>query len=126
MQDQIATLITNAAMIKFFITVLALAITLYIGIVVERFVKSLAALRTVLNSFRVSKGVVLRFSTATGTKDGMLIGIDRKRTEIEFDDTIRSIRTTKFAEMDWEPVKPGKDTMKIRPSIGNMDLVTDN
>lgn len=119
MQDQIAALITNAAMIKFFITILALAITLYIGALIQVFVKSIVAFNTVSGSFRISKGAVLRFGTATGTIDGMLIEMDRKRVEIEFDDSVKSIPTSTFAGMEWNVVKPGKSTMKTTPTVGS-------
>lgn len=122
MQDQVAALLTNELMIKFFITILALAITLYIGALLQAFVKSIVAFRAVSGSFRISKGAVLRFGTATGTIDGMLIEMDRKRVEVEFDDTIQSIPTATFAGMSWNVVKPGKDTMAIMPNVGESSL----
>lgn len=119
MQDQIQNLLTAGVMIKFFLTVLSLAITIYFGFVLDRLVKSFAYLRVVSGSFRISKGVILRFGTATGTKDGMLMEMDRKRVEIEFDGSILSIPTSKFADMEWDVVKPGEDTMNITPAVGD-------
>jgi len=106
-----------------FITILAAIIAAYIGALLHNFVKSIVAFNMVSGSFRISKGAVLRFGTATGTIDGMLIEMDRKRVEIEFDDSIKSIPTPKFAEMDWDVVKPGKDTMKTMPNVGDLEVI---
>lgn len=124
MHDQIQMLLTNEALIKLFITILAAIVTAYIGALVHNFVKSIVAFNIVSGSFRISKGVILRFETPTGAIDGMLVGMDRKRVEVEFDGSIESIPTSKFAGMDWNVVKPGKDTMKTTPSIGNQEVKT--
>jgi hypothetical protein len=92
-------------------TILLAGLIFWLTSKIQAYVKSLIALNKVVGSFRISKNNILRFSTSTGTIDGKILNIDRKRIEIEFDDFVRTIPTNLFAEMTWDIVKANKDQM---------------
>jgi len=92
-------------------TILSAGLIFWMTSKIQAFIKSIIAMNKVVGSFRISKNNILRFPTATGTIDGKILAIDRKRVEIEFDEFIRTIPTNLFAEMTWNIVKANHDQM---------------
>jgi len=101
----ITDIISEEQAIHFFYSIVAAGLVFWLTSMVHCYVKSIIAYNKVIGSARIAKNNILRFPTATGTIDGRLLNIDRKRVEVEFDDFIKTIPTKIFVDMEWNVVK---------------------
>lgn len=99
--------------IYLFYTIISAGFVFWLTSRIQAYIKSLISLNKVVGSFRIAKNNILRFPTATGTIDGKILAIDRKRVEIEFEDFIRTVPTYIFAEMTWDIVKADKEEINL-------------
>jgi len=117
MEQQIQNLLTNGALVGLFLTIVSSGITLWIGFLIQAWVKNRIAKNKIQDSDVLAIGTILREGTATGTKDGMVGEFGSTHTRVDFDETSKFIPNDKFATVSFEIVKPGYSTMRTVPDI---------
>lgn len=115
MENQIQELLTNGALIGLFLTIVSSGITLWIGFLIQIWVKNRIAKNKIQDSEVLAIGTILREKTAVGTRDGVLSEFGDTHTRIDFDESSAFIPNDEFSMSRFEIVKPGCSTMRIVP-----------
>lgn len=115
MENQLQNILISSAFVGWFLTIVSSGITLWIGFIVQAWVKNRIAKDKNENSKVLAEGTILREKTATGTRDGELAEFGDTHIRIDFDESSEFIPNDEFANSRFEIVKPGHSTMRTVP-----------
>lgn len=117
MENHINELLTNGALIGLFLTIVSSGITLWIGFLIQIWVKNRIAKNRIQDSEVLAIGTILRKKTADSFKDGKIGKFGDTHTRIDFDESWLYIPNENFSTDEFEIVKPGYSTMKTVPEL---------
>jgi ribosomal protein L14 len=118
MESHINELLTNGAMVGLFLAIVSSGITLWLGFMIQAWIKNRIAKNRIQDSEVLAIGTILREKTAVGTRDGVLVDFGNTHTRIDFDESSTFVPNDEFSNSRFEIVKPGYSTMRTVPDCG--------